>query len=187
MTGASARFVGAASSLGDMGTRGRRRLASEFARSATSGTIASLVAVGLFNWLVHWDFGAGAGAWLHDHAITAFVLANGTSILVTYYLSRWWAFRHRRPSGAFGGVVAFYAISVGSLVIPITCLWISRNVLELTSATADNIAANVVGLFLGFVARFALFRMFVFRHREDDGSQHQQPAPRGQLEHQPEA
>jgi putative flippase GtrA len=168
-----------------MGEGGRRVLATEFGRSATIGTIASLVAIGLFNWLVHWDLGAGADGWLHDHAITAFVIANGLSVLLTYQLSRTWAFRDREPSGALGGVVTFYAISVGSLVIPVACLWFSRNVLELTSAAADNIAANVVGLFLGFVTRFALFRGFVFRSRE--GSEDQQPAQRGELEHQPEA
>lgn len=168
-----------------MGQGGRRRLVTEFGRSATIGTLASLVAIGLFNWLVHWGFGLGAGGWLHDYPITAFLLANGLSILVTYQLSRVWAFRHREPSGAFGGVLIFYAISVGSLVIPVACLWFSRNVLELTSAVSDNIAANLVGLFLGFVTRFALYRVFVFRHREQ--SEEQEPAPRGQFEHQPEA
>jgi putative flippase GtrA len=165
------------------------RLAGEFGRFATTGTVASLVAIGLFNWLAHWDLGIGAGgALLHDHAITAFLIANGASVLLTYYLSRWWAFRHRRVVGAFGGMLTFYAISVGSLIIPVSCLWFSRNVLELTSATADNIAANVVGLFLGFVARFALFSTFVFLHHPDaDTSPDEQPAVRGQLEHQPEA
>ena len=166
---------------------GRRRLAGEFARSATTGTAASLVAIGLFNWLVHWDPGTGAGAWLHDHAITAFLLANGVSILVTYALSRWWAFRNRRASGPLGGVPMFFVISVGSLVIPVACLWFSRNVLELSSATSDNISANVVGLALGFVTRFGLFRSLVFRHRDRPASSEQQPAPRGQLQHQPEA
>ena len=30
---------------------------------------------------------------------------------------------------------------------------------------SDNIAANAVGLFLGFVARFFLFRTFVFQRK----------------------
>ena len=33
----------------------------------------------------------------------------------------------------------------------------------LDSAAADNVAANLVGLFLGFLTRFALFRLLVFR------------------------
>lgn len=149
-----------------MSDRWSRRV-SEVSRFATSGTIASIVAFLIFNWLVHWDFGAGYGGWLHQHAITGFVIANTASILVTYYLSRQWAFRHREPVGAMGGAVTFFAISVISLVIPVFCLWASRNLLGFETAVADNIAANVVGLFLGFVARFFAFRTFVFRHREE--------------------
>lgn len=165
---------------------GQRRLAGEFARSATTGTVASLVAIALFNWMVHWDPGGGSGAWLHHHAITAFLIANGVSILLTYALSRWWAFRHRQAYGPLGGVPMFFVISIGSLVIPVACLWFSRNVLELSSATADNVAANGVGLFLGFVTRFALFRSLVFRPAVVAPSE-QQPAPRGELQHQQEA
>ena len=123
----------------------------EFSRSAVIGTLASLVAAGLFNWLVHWEPG-GFGAWL-----------NGISMLLTYQLSRVWAFRHREPTGFLGGAPLFFAISTASLVIPVACLWISRNVLMLDSAAADNVAANLVGLFLGFLTRFALFRLLVFR------------------------
>ena len=66
------------------------------------------------------------------------------------------------------GVVAFFLISWVSLVIPVTCLWISRNVFNNDSALADNIAANVVGLFLGFVTRFFAWRAFVFQDRESE-------------------
>lgn len=149
-----------------------RGLAGEFSRSATIGTIASIAAFILFNWLVHWS--PGYTAPLNEHAITGFVIANTLSILLTYQLSRWWAFRHREPVGFAGGVVTFYVISVASLIIPVMCLWISRNVLDYETALADNIAANVVGLFLGFVARFFAFRTFVFqkktdRHEDQDG------------------
>ena len=142
-----------------------RSLAGEFSRSATIGTIASIAAFILFNWLVHWS--PGYEAPLNDHAITGFVIANTLSILLTYQLSRWWAFRHREPVGLAGGVIMFYVISVVSLVIPVICLWISRNVLDYETALADNISANVVGLFLGFVARFFAFRAFVFQHRAE--------------------
>ncbi|WP_298756892.1 GtrA family protein [uncultured Nocardioides sp.] len=134
----------------------------EFSRSAVIGTLASLVAAGLFNWLVHWEPG-GFGAWLNGWPVTAFLLANSISMLLTYQLSRVWAFRHREPTGFLGGAPLFFAISTASLVIPVACLWISRNVLMLDSAAADNVAANLVGLFLGFLTRFALFRLLVFR------------------------
>ena len=149
----------------------------EFSRSAVIGTLASLVAAGLFNWLVHWEPG-GVGGWLNDYPVTAFLLANSISMLLTYQLSRVWAFRHREATGFLGGAPLFFAISTGSLVIPVVCLWVSRNVLMLDSALADNLAANVVGLFLGFVTRFALFRRLVFKHAEPTGRSTGDPAPR---------
>ena len=44
------------------------------------------------------------------------------------------------------------------------CLWISRHVLGLDDPLSDNLAANVIGLGLGTVARFLLIRTWVFRH-----------------------
>lgn len=141
-----------------------QRLAGEFGRSAVAGTIASIVAFVLFNLLVHWDPGYD-DAPLNDHAITGFLIANVISTLLTYQLSRTWAFRHREPVGFAGGVVPFFAISAASLVIPVACLWISRNLLGYDSALADNVAANVVGLFLGFITRFFAWRTVVFSGR----------------------
>lgn len=140
-----------------------QRLAGEFSRSAVAGTISSIVAFVLFNFLVHWDPGYDEAP-LNQHAIEGFLIANVASTLLTYQLSRSWAFRHRQATGPAGGVVPFFLISGISLVIPVTCLWISRNLLDYDSALADNIAANVVGLFLGFVARFFAWRSFVFPH-----------------------
>src|SRR3546814_12387546 len=51
------------------------------------------------------------------------------------------------------------------MTLPIACLWISRNLLDQDSAFADNIAANVVGLGLGMVARFYLFRQVIFSQK----------------------
>jgi putative flippase GtrA len=150
-------------------THKRRELAQEFSRSATAGTISSIVAFVLFNWLVHWS--PGYDAPLHEHVITGFVIANVLSTLLTYQLSRSWAFRHREAVGFAGGVVSFFLISWVSLVIPVACLWISRNVLQYESALADNIAANVVGLFLGFVTRFFAWRTVVFQTASTSPSQ----------------
>jgi hypothetical protein len=49
------------------------------------------------------------------------------------------------------------------MLIPVACLWLSRNTLGLDDPVSDNLAANVVGLFLGLVARFYLFRTLVFQ------------------------
>ncbi|MDP2014193.1 MAG: GtrA family protein, partial [Actinomycetota bacterium] len=46
--------------------------------------------------------------------------------------------------------------------IAIGCLYISHYVLGLTSALADNLSANVIGLGLGTLFRFWSYRKWVF-------------------------
>ena len=58
--------------------------------------------------------------------------------------------------------MAFFVINIVSMVIPLGCLAFTRYVLGLTDPVADNIAANVVGLGLGTLARFCALRRFIF-------------------------
>jgi putative flippase GtrA len=141
-----------------------RGFTAEFGRMVVSGVLASLVAFLLFNWLLHWGTGLSEPL-LEDHAVLAFLAANITSMGLTYYLSKTWVFRDRDAVGFADGKVTFVLISLLTLAIPTLCLWFSRNVLDLDSALADNVAANLIGLFLGFVARFSLFRTLVFAPR----------------------
>jgi hypothetical protein len=46
--------------------------------------------------------------------------------------------------------------------IPILCLWISHYLLDYKSLLADNISNYVVGLAIGTVFRFALYRWWVY-------------------------
>jgi len=145
----------------------RRRLLSESGKFAVVGIVSTIISVLTFNLLVH-------GYWfidealLRDHAITAYVVASAAGMVVSYRGSRSWAFSERQPTHPDGGRTAFLVINVVTMLLPITCLWITRHVLGLEDPLSDNISANVVGLFLGFVARFFLFRRFVFRDRRPD-------------------
>ena len=56
-------------------------------------------------------------------------------------------------------------INVPSWTLPLASLTLSRYVLDLSSALADNIAANVIGLGLGTVVRFWALRASVFSAR----------------------
>lgn len=142
---------------------GRRwqRLVDEGVKFLAVGGIATLVALVLFNVLVH-----GVPAWspgvMNGRPLSAFVLANTVAMLVSYRGTRSWAFRHREVVGPAGGRLAYFAINTVTMAIPLVCLAVSRYVLDLDSALADNAAANVVGLGLGTAARFVLFRRFVF-------------------------
>ncbi|HEX6248621.1 MAG TPA: GtrA family protein [Nocardioidaceae bacterium] len=142
---------------------GRRmqRLAAEGARFLAVGGFATLVALVLFNALVHGFFGHPAGP-LNERPLTAFVVANLVGMVVSYRGSRSWAFRHREVVGPAGGRVAFFVINTVTMALPLACLWVSRYVLDLDSALADNVSANVIGLGLGMAARFWAFRRFVF-------------------------
>lgn len=144
---------------------GRRlqRIAAEAARFLAVGGVASLVALVLFNLLVHGFWGYQPGP-MNGRPLTAFVVANLAGMLVSYRGTRSWAFRHRQVVGAAGGRLSFLGINLVTMLIPLLCLAASRYLLHLDSALADNLAANVIGLGLGAAARFWAFRRFVFLH-----------------------
>ena len=144
---------------------GKRRLLTESGKYAAVSIVATLVAFFLFNLLVH-GWGTMDQAPLAAHAVTAYVIANSISMVISYRGTRSWAFKNRKTKHPDGGRTAFVAINLAAMVFPVGCLWFTRNVLNLDDAFSDNIAANVVGLFLGFLTRFWLFRKFVFS--EDD-------------------
>lgn len=144
-----------------MGSRWER-VFTEVYRFLAVGGIATIVAFVLFNFLVH-GFNTGHHALLDGQPYLGYVIANTVGMAISYRGSRTWVFKHRPPRTADGGRTAFIAINLATMLIPIACLWGSRNVLGLDDPLSDNVAANVIGLFLGLVARFYLFRTLVFR------------------------
>jgi len=142
---------------------GRRlsRLTSEVAKFLTVGGVATLVALLIFNVLVHGFVWLSPGP-LHRWPLTSYVLANLVGMVVSYRGSRSWAFRHREVVGAAGGRLAFFVINTVTMGIPLLFLAASRYLLHFDDVVADNVAANVVGLGLGTAARFWAFRRFVF-------------------------
>ncbi len=137
------------------------RIFTEAYRFLAVGGLATFVAVLIFNFLVH-GFHTGWEAPLSGYPYLAFVIANVVGMAVSYRGSRSWVFKDRPPRTADGGRLLFVVINLATMLIPIACLWLSRNVLGLDDPYSDNIAANIIGLFLGMVARFYLFRTLVF-------------------------
>ncbi|MBF4161821.1 GtrA family protein [Nocardioides acrostichi] len=139
-----------------------RRFVDEAWRFLAVGGLATIIALFLFNLLVH-GFGTPLAV-LADQPLVAYVVANLVGMAVSYRGSRDFAFRHREPVHADGGRTAFVVINVATMAIPVACLFVSRNLLGLDDPVSDNLSANVIGLVLGLVTRFWLFRRFVFRH-----------------------
>ena len=135
---------------------------TEAYRFLAVGGLATIVAFVIFNFLLH-GFSTGWDAPLAGQPYLAFAIANVIGMVISYRGSRGWVFKDRPPRTADGGRLMFVLINLGTMLIPLACLWISRNLLDLDDPYSDNISANVIGLFLGMVARFYLFRTLVFR------------------------
>ncbi len=162
-----------------------RRVLAEAIKFLAVGGVATIVAVLLFNLMVHW-LPAGADAPLHDNPLSAYIIANTIGMAISYRGARSWAFRKRQVVGTAGGRLSYVIWNVISMLIPLACLTISRYALGLESGLADNLSANVIGLALGMAFRFWAFRRFVFVnpnrvHRDKSASaassSHDNPKP----------
>jgi putative flippase GtrA len=129
-------------------------LIHELMKFGVVGAIAFLVDVGTFNVLRH-------GA-MEERPLTAKLISTVLATTVAYIGNRHWTFRHRERSGLRREYTLFFAFNAVGLAIALGCLWISHYVLGFTSALADNIAANVVGMAFGTIFRFWSYRRFVF-------------------------
>jgi putative flippase GtrA len=141
-----------------------QRFAAEVSRFLAVGLLATIVALIIFNLLVH-GFNTANFAPLNKEPELAYAIANAVGMLISYRGTKDWAFRDREARHADGGVLAFVIINLLTMTIPIACLWISRNGFGLDDPLSDNVSANVIGLLLANIARFFLFRTYVFQKK----------------------
>ncbi|MBP7971736.1 MAG: GtrA family protein [Candidatus Nanopelagicales bacterium] len=144
---------------------GRLKLASlwrEAAKFGAIGLIALVIDVGLFNLLM---FAGGAGP-MAGKPLTAKVISVIAATTFAYFGNRFWTFRHRARTSYTREYVLFFVLNFVGMGIALGCLWFSHYALGLTSAIADNISANVIGLALGTLFRFWSYRKWVFPEAE---------------------
>jgi len=102
---------------------------------------------------------------IHEGPLLAKTVSTIVAIAVNWIGNRYWTFGpHRSTRGAMEAL-EFLAVSILGMLVGLGCLWVSHYLLGLDSALADNISANVVGLLLGSVVRFALYRHWVYHPR----------------------
>lgn len=152
---------GGGASIDVMSASWKHRLA-ELGKFLTVGGVATVVSLIIFNVLVH-GVPNVLSAPMPNQPIFAYVLANTVGMLISFSGSRNWAFSDRESSHRDGGFTAYVVINMATFVLPMACLWISRDVLGRTDPLSDNIAANIIGGVLGTAARYYLFRTLVFR------------------------
>jgi putative flippase GtrA len=89
-------------------------------------------------------------------------LAVAVAMVVTYVGNRLFTWRGQGSDNRRREVTLFVLFNVIGLGFSVLTLFISHDLMALTSRLADNISANVVGLALGTGFRYWSYRRFVF-------------------------
>jgi len=133
-------------------------MARELLSFGLVGLAGLVVDVAVFNTLRY----AGDPGLLEDKPLTAKVLSVVVATFVTYLGNRYLTWRDRPWGDRRREYVIFFALNGVGMSVALVCLAVSHYLLGLTSALADNVSANVVGLVLGTAFRFWAYRRFVF-------------------------
>ncbi|MCK2021696.1 GtrA family protein [Microbacterium sp. kSW2-24] len=132
-----------------------RRAVPQLASFGGVGLIAFVVDVGGYNLL--------RATVMPDQVIWAKVISVTIATGVAWLGHRYVTFRRTRRPAVVKELLLFLLANGGGLLIAAGCLFVSHYLLGFTSALADNIAGNVVGLLLGTLFRYFTYRFLVFR------------------------
>lgn len=139
-----------------------RQLIGQFARFGVVGFGGLVIDIGAFNLL---RLTVLAPEQIAEGPLIAKAISTALAITANWLGNRYWTFRTTRRRQALREAVEFVAVSAAGSLIALACLWVSHYMLGLTSAVADNISSNVIGLALGTAFRFFCYRSWVFHPR----------------------
>jgi putative flippase GtrA len=142
-----------------------RKLFGQLTRFGLVGLVGLVVDVTVFNVLRTTVLSPDV---VHSGPAIATVISTSLAIVTNWIGNRHWTFRSDRRHNWVREGIEFAVASLGGMAISLGCLLISHYVLGFESLLADNIAKNVVGLALGTAFRFTLYRLWVFRPRENE-------------------
>ncbi|MEJ2578366.1 MAG: GtrA family protein [Kineosporiaceae bacterium] len=133
----------------------------EMLKFGVVGAVAFIVDMGGFNLLTTGLWPAGSPP-LDGHEKLAKIASAGLATLVAWLGNRYWSFRHRRQASKPRELSLFVVMNVAGILISVSCLTVSHDLFGFTSALADNISGNIIGIGLGTLFRFWAYRRFVF-------------------------
>lgn len=110
--------------------------------------------------------------------LLATAVATLVAIVVNWLGNRYWAFAAERQRNTAREGLEFFAASLIGMCVPLLCIAVSRYVLGLHSLLSDNIASNGIGLVLGTIVRYVLYKFWVYSPRRAAArSETQSPEP----------
>jgi len=133
-------------------------LLREVSKFGIVGAVCYGIDIGLFNLL--------RGAM--GEPIVPKIISTVVAATAAFIGNRFWTWRHRERSGLVREYPLYFGVNLVGLGIAVACLWLSHNWLGsfwpiMTTALADNISGNVVGVGLASLFRFWAYRRYVFR------------------------
>jgi len=143
-----------------------RAFAAQLARFGVVGGFGFVLDVGVFNLL---RLTVLAPEHVHGGPVIAKTISTLVAILANWLGNRYWTFSAERSDRSLREGVEFLVASIVGMAVGVGCLWVSHYVLHLTTVLDDNLASNVVGVLLGAVVRFWLYRSWVYRPGRADG------------------
>lgn len=143
------------------------RVARYAVKFGVVGGIGYVIDVSIFNALVIAGQSTGSTAWVFG-VLGAKTISTSVAIVFNWLGNRYWVFRAHRRHDVWREFFEFVIVSLGGMVISLAVLWFTHHVLGLRSLLVDNIAANVVGLGLGTIFRFVLYRYWVYGHHRNE-------------------
>lgn len=143
------------------------RVARYAVKFGVVGGIGYVIDVSIFNALILAGQSVGSTAWVFT-VLGAKTVSTSVAIMFNWLGNRYWVFRAHRRHDVWRELFEFVVVSLGGMVISLAVLWFTHHVLGLHSLLADNISANVIGLGLGTIFRFVLYRYWVYGHHRNE-------------------
>ncbi|MCT1986417.1 GtrA family protein [Dermacoccus abyssi] len=125
------------------------------------GAFAAVIDLGLFNVLIH-------GA-LSDKYTTAKILSGAVATVFAWLGNRYWTFREREGRPVHHEVALFFGVN--GVALAVTSAWVAfaHYVLDVTKPFWVNVHV-VLGIGLGTLMRFVLYRTVVFGKAAEQGA-----------------
>jgi putative flippase GtrA len=127
-------------------------LVHELAKFGIVGAVNTALDFGLAN-LLH--LGAGMDQYL------AKALSVSVAATSSYFMNRHWTFRHRARTGLGREYALFFVLNGVGLAIAEACIWVVRVPMHKEGPLWFNLA-QIAGLAIGMLFRFATYKRWVF-------------------------